>query len=226
MQTSLTRRSLRVLGRMYPFYSGCGTVMNSAAFVRASREMDTPQALGKLRDGTRIVVNPNEFLGRAIYFSGEWDPKISWAIRRLVRSGEAVVDIGAHCGVTALLAARLVGPGGTVHAFEPQHALAEMLVQSARINGFDHLQVHEVALSSSDGIAELFTPNEKPILASLNVLPGAPSVTVQRRKAGDALQELGGGALALLKIDVEGHELDVFGGGEISVGERGPSSIA
>ena len=224
MINTLRRMTLKALGRAYPFYSGCGTITNSRPFIKATESIDSPVPT-TLRDGTRMLVDPHEFLGRSIYFSGEWDPKITWALRRLLQPGETVIDIGAHCGATALIAARLVGPQGAVHAFEPQPVLAQMLRDSAKMNGFEQLHVHELALSDSDGKAELFIPNDKLILASLNPVSGATSLAVEKRRAGDFLEDLNLGEIALIKIDVEGHELDVFRGAAEFLEHNRPRAI-
>jgi FkbM family methyltransferase len=110
-------------------------------------------------------------------------------------------------GVVATYAAGRVGPGGAVHAFEPQPRLAATLRQSAALNGYRHLHVHAVALSSADGELPLYVDPDETATASFT-RPDYPTevVRVPVHHAGRALQALALPAIRLLKLDVEGHE--------------------
>ncbi len=63
----------------------------------------------KLRCGPRILLWPNEHIGRTIYFFGDLEPKLSWVCTRVLRPGDTAVDVGANYGVITLLAAQAVG---------------------------------------------------------------------------------------------------------------------
>src|SRR5687768_4546875 len=67
-------------------------------------------------------------------------------VERVVRRGDVVLDVGANFGFFAYRLARLVGPEGEVHAFEPHPALRENLtrVEATRPN----VRFHGVALSA------------------------------------------------------------------------------
>ena len=200
---------LRAVLQLYPFYSGCGTIANQklcqAATVGMKRTVAAP-----LRNGYTAVVDPQEFLGRSIYFTGEWDPKITWACNKILREGDTFLDIGAHCGVSSLYASKLVGSSGAVYSFEPQPALARMLRESVDLNDIRNIHVHEVALSRCDGTASLHIQSDKPILASLARSGTGSTIEVITKDAGAYLQRLDVGPIRLIKIDVEGHEPEIF----------------
>jgi len=211
---NLTRHALRTAFKFYPFYSGIGTVANLKLPTWASQDLDD-RAVTRLRSGAELVVNPHEFLGRSVYYSGEWDTKITWVIERILRKGDMFIDIGAHCGVTAIAAAAKIGPSGAVHAFEPQPDLAKMLAESADRNGFHHVHVHNVALSDKAGTFDLYLPTGKQIYGTLepgNGADGVPHVSVRVEQASEFLSGLKLGCVRLIKIDIEGHEEAVFRG--------------
>jgi FkbM family methyltransferase len=164
----------------------------------------------------RVWVNPRDYVGRAIYFMGDLDPKVTWVVRRVLRRGDTFLDIGANHGLVALMAARLVGLAGHVHAFEPQPRLAALLRRSAGEAGprAAAVGVHELALSDHDGAAALTIPGDNAGAASLHPEIAGPGATVQVRLArGDAyLRALGLGPVRAMKVDVEGHEGPVFSG--------------
>ncbi len=205
----VTREVLRMLGHRYPFSSGHLRVVRSAPFRYAARGPVEP-VWATLRDGSSARVRLDEPIGRAMYFLGDYDPKITWLLRQVLRPGDEMLDLGANLGVYALQAARMVGPTGTVHAVEPQPELCALLRASAARNGFGQLHVHEVALSDRTGTTALFThPNSAK--ASLHE-PEVPLGRTQVRtvQAEEFLRREVGPVRAL-KIDVEGHEATVLG---------------
>ena len=209
---TIARAVFRSVLRQYPFYSGCGTIANMRPFEWATEDIEGPVNV-KIRNGLRLCIDPKEFLGRSIYYTREWDPKITWAIERILRKGDTFLDIGSHCGISSLVAAGVVGREGAVHAFDPQPKLTELLRKTAALNDLPQLRVHGIALSSEDRQAELHIQFDKPILASLDRVdaPGQ-TIFVPARKTGDYLRALDLQPIRLVKIDVEGHEIEILNG--------------
>lgn len=142
---------------------------------------------------------------------GFWEMWLTTAMLRLVRPGMTAVDIGANLGYFSLLMGDLVGPGGRVHAFEPNAGLAGRLRKSLAMNGFgDRATVHEQAIGDRSGAARLFVPANEPggghVLHDEATLPGA-DIRIDRF---DALPELA--EADVIKIDVEGAEHAVWRG--------------
>jgi FkbM family methyltransferase len=173
-------------------------------------------AIARLRYGAQAIVFANEYNGRAMYLWGEHDPRISDVIIALLRKGDTVLDIGANFGVTGLLAAKCVGPTGTVHLFEPQPLVASCLRASLLINGYSNAVVHECALSNHNGSASmtiLDAGNMGMTTLSPSVADSTPperAINVRAEDAGEYVASLGCDKVALIKIDVEGHEPVIF----------------
>src|SRR5947208_1901642 len=105
------------IAHMYPFYSGCGTIANSRPMdVMAPPLSDLVWARSV---GGEVLVPLDDLVGRALYFFGDLDPKLTWVIRRLLEPGDIALDIGANLGFLSLFMAKIVGAHGAVHAFEP-----------------------------------------------------------------------------------------------------------
>jgi FkbM family methyltransferase len=129
---------------------------------------------------------------------------------RIVPEGAVTVDVGANCGLYTRKLARL---SRQVHAFEPSHAMADLLRRTSASN----VDVHEIALSDHTGNAELFIPraDEQLVygLASLEATATASkeegvSVSVPTARLDAIVHQ----DVAFVKIDVEGHELSVLNG--------------
>jgi hypothetical protein len=76
-------------------------------------------------DGLTIYLDPtDEVITRATLAHGEWEIGESAEIRRLIRPGDTVVDVGANVGWYTLLASSRFGDSGRVIAFEPERSLS------------------------------------------------------------------------------------------------------
>lgn len=138
----------------------------------------------------------------------------------LLRPGDVAVDVGAHRGVFTDRMARLVGSTGHVHAFEPNPDSWRVL--SAVKGGSANISLHRIGLSDQAGSATLFRPRPKGVrvdaMSSLSKHVDDASlafdpVDVRLERLDEALA-LEARRIALLKVDVEGHELAVFRGAE------------
>lgn len=228
----LSGPALRLLGGAvrqacirYPLYSGCATLASKPAFCRLSAGLPATYET-RLRNGARIWVKPDDFVGRSIFFFGDLDRKITWVLSRLVRPGDTVLDIGANVGVVTLRAAELVGKAGSVHAFEPQPGVRELLERSVALNGFSQVRVHPVALGDAPGRLELAIPDGNAGAASLvRARSGARTLEVSVVDSSDYLAGLGLGKIRLAKLDVEGYEETVLRGASPYFRENPPDVV-
>ncbi len=205
--TSLPRHLVRLFTRHYPLMSGCGTLANTSPFKVLSKLGDA-DATAKLQGGAQIEVRLDDYVGRALFFFGDLDPKVSAVVRRVLQPGDSVLDIGANIGVVTMIAAGCVGTSGSVHSFEPQPDLCRMVERSAALNGYSQVHTHEVALSDHDYETDFFVPEANRGTASLSRANTGPGQTfhVHCKQAGEYLKATGLQSVRLLKIDVEGHE--------------------
>lgn len=129
--------------------------------------------------------------------------------------GGVFLDIGANVGFFSLLAARVVGARGAVHAIEPVPSNVRQIKVNAAANKFDNISVVEAAASSASGTTTLLLA-EHPggaVVASAGAPPDpAGSVEVRTVTVDDLVKS---GALrppTLVKIDVEGAEVEALEG--------------
>jgi FkbM family methyltransferase len=160
------------------------------------------------------------------FLLGTHDTEVQLALQRLVSPGGVVYDIGANVGFTAVLAARLVGAAGKVICFEPLSANARQIQHNASLNDFSHITVREVALGREDGEAD-FKVSASPtwgMLARAGAGPDAEigSIRVPVRRLDSLVAEVGLPLPGLIKMDVEGAELDVLSGSELTLQKSGP----
>lgn len=195
----------------FPFLSGRGTLLQlpPLRWLRFAEErLQVP-----LAEGPCLVVFPNDFIGKSVYFFGDVDPKIPRTLARLLDEGDTLVDIGANIGLVSMQCLALVGPAGRVVAVEPQPQCCEALAETIAINGIDNLEVHQLALSDHDGQMTLHLPDASNFgMASLEPAGARTGIEVEVRQAGEFLASLRIDGEYVVKIDVEGHEGKVFAG--------------
>ncbi len=124
--------------------------------------------------------------------------------------GTVAVDAGAFIGLYALRYARAVQSEGRVIAVEPHPASFRLLERNVRRNGLSNVTCLEAALGCEQGEAWL-AHQEETSTASL-VRPQKRSIRVPLEPLDAVLKREGVDQIALLKIDVEGAELDVLKG--------------
>ncbi len=93
-------------------------------------------------DGFRLFARRDDLsIGRVILAREQYEPHVGRFFRRLLRTGDHVLDIGANIGYFSMLAASLVGPGGKVVAVEPNPDNIRMLCASRIVNAASCLEI-------------------------------------------------------------------------------------
>jgi FkbM family methyltransferase len=169
--------------------------------------------------GGKIYLNIKEssmMLERCFWL---YEPEKTRAIQSLFKSGRTFVDVGGNKGDFALLAARIAGPSGKVVCVEPEPTNFQWISRSAELNGYKNIQLCNLALSDKDGEAVLHLGAKS---GFHTLLDGAPErdrglVNVETRTLDGLLAELKIPTVNVLKIDVEGAELQVLRGATATI---------
>jgi FkbM family methyltransferase len=138
------------------------------------------------------------------------EPDVQGCIRRHVRPGMTVVDVGANIGLLARHLARAVGPGGQVAAFEPDPANFAAL--RANLARFPQAVAVMAAISDQPGRFPFFLHPSSSAGNSLAQIAGAARVDVECLPLDAYLAQAGLARLDLVKLDVEGAEIAALRG--------------
>lgn len=138
---------------------------------------------------------------------GDWFEGEIHFIRRWLKPGMSVVDVGANYGLYAITCARLVGSEGRVWAYEPASLPRSFLAQSISNNHLENVLVSERALSDHEGEARLGIAAN----AELNSLSetGLSGESV-RLTTLDMESSNWDRAIDFLKVDAEGEEVRIL----------------
>jgi len=182
------------------------------------------------RPPLRMQVIPRELMNKALYLYGTFEISETRLTQALLHPGMTLIDVGANIGYYSLVGARLVGPTGVVHSFEPNAAVRSRLADHVEMNGFRNIVLHDRAVTRSSGTIKFYVSavRENDGISSTipregleNVAAEVPCVSLDEFVAAAGL-----GHVDLVKIDVEGAELDVFEGGRRVLGAaEGPALL-
>lgn len=213
----------RVPGPMAaPFRSGGLLARTAAPFLERLLPADPTEVVvrsGPAR-GLRLSIDTQH---EKFYWTGTHERAVQVALEELLRPGDIVWDVGAHIGFFSLLAARLVGPSGRVHAFEPMEANRARLLASLDLNSAKNVTVHDCALSATSGERILYARGAS-TMWTLVAERGDPEGAQIRCRTLDEVAA-SSPAPTLIKIDAEGAEVDVLRGGLELIAKQRPKLL-
>lgn len=157
-----------------------------------------------------------------IILDGVWEEWTEATLRRVVKRGMRVLEIGANVGYFTLLIAHLTGRAGSVYAFECDPDLAQIAEDNAEINGFSpRVTIDRRAVGETPGSAQFRRAQRHrgggTLVADLQQIPQLrqserEALTVEVTTV-DALLDQLGRAFDFVKIDAEGAETWILNGG-------------
>ena len=164
--------------------------------------------------GGRIYLNVREHKNMLRRVLGLYEVNKVNALCAFLPPGGTFIDVGSNKGDFALIAAKRVGAAGTVIAFEPEPANCDWIRRSLDLNAAANVSLQPVALSDTDGAAVLFLGEKSGwhSLVSTEARHSVAQITVAKRTLDSFLAERGSTRVDVLKIDVEGAELEVLRG--------------
>lgn len=159
--------------------------------------------------GERYFINRYSYVERMIQ-GGDFEKARAAYLRSRIAPNDVFLDIGANIGFFTVLASRC---GATVHAFEPDPANYRRLLRNVKLNGFGEgrMKTYPCALGDTSGRAELYRPLTDNYGRSSIVANQSPdAIRVSLRRLDDI--PIPFSARCIVKIDVEGAELQVLDG--------------
>lgn len=182
--------------------------------------------------GLRLLCPADDLsLTPELVLHGTYGPDLVRYLRRSLRPGGTVVDVGANLGLYTLIAAACVGPSGRVLAYECNPEMLAVLQRNVAMNWLDdRVEVIPKAASAVAGTATFSKPAEMKGLGSLvaplagrTTLADGEEIQVECERL-DSHNEWG--FVDLVKIDVEGGEAEVLVGLEGWVSARSVGTMA
>jgi FkbM family methyltransferase len=170
--------------------------------------------LKKLPEGFYINLNPSEHIQQQLFWYGYYEKELGNMIKKVLNPGDVFFDVGANIGYFSLLAATS-DPTVKVVAFEPVKDLFQKLERNVLVNGLKNIIVVHTAVGEINEEKEIFLAGNNNLGMSSFHQPENYSGRKEKVKVlalDDWFQTLGLSRLDLIKLDIEGSELNALKG--------------
>jgi|GEM_PF-1369439 len=163
-------------------------------------------------------------LDREILYRRTHDQRVIDVLRRELKPGRAFLDVGANCGYFSVLAN--IELGARVFAFEPSTRELRRLFMNLALNSCGEVTVFPTALGAEYSmrtfhLADVDNPGMNSLVDLRGVRPYVAEVSVLVGRLQDFVAPPLLRAIAVVKIDVEGFEMEVLRGLECSMQHLG-----
>lgn len=165
-----------------------------------------------------IVTNTHDSIDRSLYVQGIYEAGTLHIIKTCLRQGDIFLDVGANIGLMSLLGARQVKDTGVVYAFEPEPDTFNLLQQNIAINEVQNIRAMNFGLGARQGVEVIYRNclDNRGMASFVKSSVGAEGgVEVPVWTLDTFLAEEGIGSVRMMKIDVEGWELEVLKGAQV-----------
>jgi FkbM family methyltransferase len=184
------------------------------AYDRVLTAITSSRGLDRNINGTdhfRLVPSSRGFVAE------NYEPEVWRRVMDAVRSGDRIVEVGAHIGIYSIALAGRTGPGGLVNVFEPETSISATLEANIALNGLqDRIKLYRAAVGAKSGAVRFVGGRgyEGHVLRdgeSAREVIEVPMVTLDGVFEKERVD--------LLKIDVEGFEEPVLEGARALMGD-------
>jgi len=191
-----------------------------------------PKAKGPVQlqilEGQTMWLDPvlDKGVERQIYYTGTYEQGTLSIIKSILASGDTFVDIGANIGLMSIIASTAVGESGQVYSFEPNPETHNILKRNISINNLNNVILSSYAVGAQEGeglIYDLWDKNR----GSATLVPQEGQSDGHKVLIKPLIQLIPNWAeIDLIKIDVEGFEIEVLKGlKEVMISNNPPKLI-
>ena len=141
--------------------------------------------------------------------------------------GGVAYDVGAYVGYLTMVMSRCAGPDGTVVAFEASPRVLPALNANLAADEFTNTEIVDRAVSDQSGTLsfEMYPYSTIGRISRDGTADDAVTVEVQAITLDEYVYELGNPPPDLIKIDVNGAELQVLQGADRLLREQAPKVL-
>src|SRR5262245_15736021 len=191
----------------------------------ARRSID-PRSAYRTPLGISLQVDPGDIFQVAMLM-GFHEPRIARLIAREVSPGSVALDVGHMIGYFSLLMAMRTGPGGAVHAFDPDPRAHRQLVENVSRDRMPWITVNLLALGDHAGTAEFGIHDRMGWSSTKEVkeFRDWTSVPMQTLDEYVAEHDIDPARIGVIKVDAEGGELEVLEGARKTLAAGAPHVV-
>ena len=150
------------------------------------------------------------YIGKCFELYGQYSESEVSVMRAFLREGATVIDVGANIGDLTIPLAKIVGPSGRVYAIESHPETFNVLCANLALNAISNTRPMNVFIATSDKVS------------TDGVWGEFAYVSETWKTQFTSLDALELDACDLIKVDVDGKELEVLRSGEMQIERHRP----
>jgi len=161
-----------------------------------------------------------------LLINGVYEPEVQDLLFRALPAGGVFIDVGANIGTFTIPAAKHVGPSGKVVAIEASPNVFSVLQKNVALNNMSNVQLVCAAAGANNDEARFYpAPSDHFGMGSRAPQFNATPISVPCVTPDSLVRKFGLPSVDLVKIDVEGFELDVLKGAIELLGRERPPLV-
>jgi FkbM family methyltransferase len=160
--------------------------------------------------GHKMLLDSSDSLQLSI--KGIYEPIETDLVKKVIKKGSNVLDIGANIGYYTLIFANLCGKHGKVYAFEPEPENFLILKKNIELNGYHNVILINKAVSNKTGKTKLYLSEYHHTAHTIyNSNDNRPYIEIETITLDDFFINFKE-RIDLVKMDVEGSEPGIIEG--------------
>jgi FkbM family methyltransferase len=166
----------------------------------------------KSENDSRHLLSIKEQIGTEVLFSGSFEPLTLIKCEELLKTGGNFIDIGANMGLHSVYLSKLSNV--TVYAIEPSAHNFPKLLDHIALNKSTNIRPINIGLSDKDSFGYLInqSPRNSGTVKVVDQTTDNDSYLIRLCTLAELVNHLGLKSIELIKIDVEGFEMNIFNG--------------
>jgi FkbM family methyltransferase len=171
------------------------------------------EVIRKVNNYPMILNFDEEGLSRDLMIHREREIAETETVKKIVKPGMCVLEVGANVGYYTILMGKLIGKNGKIYAYEPYPRSVDILTRNIELNNLiDIVEVHNSAVSSENSVKRLYLGSATNVHSLINYKTGDNNPDYVEVKTKDIREILVSAdrKIDLLRMDIEGHERELF----------------
>lgn len=177
------------------------------------RVLKKREVIRKVNNYPMILNFDEEGLSRHLMIHREREISETETVKRIVKQGMCILEIGANVGYYTVLMGKLVGKNGKIYAYEPYPRSVDILTRNVELNNLtDTVEVHNLAVSTENTVKRLYLGRASNVHSLINYKTDDNNVDYVEVKTKDVKEILveSDRKIDLIRMDIEGHEREIF----------------
>lgn len=164
--------------------------------------------------GNKMILNLNDLgISRELALYGVHERNSTAYVKRIIKPGMRILEIGANIGYYAMIEARLAGENGHLYAFEPSPFNFDLLKRNLALNNFKNYDIYLSAVGGERGRAKFYVDSRSNLSGFIKRagVEYADAIDVEIVTLDDFLKDK---KIDFIRMDVEGYEREILKGAE------------